>query len=84
MGFQVERGVRSVFLRKTDLTPEAVWLLLLLLLFFLQSGVDAHGKCPWPGGWVAQGRKRHGWRARAYKDVFTAAPAQPTLPANPQ
>ena len=22
--------------------------------------VDAAGTCPWPGGWVAQGRKRHG------------------------
>jgi hypothetical protein len=58
LGFQVERGVRSVFLRKTDLTPDAVRLL--LLLFFFQSGVDAHGKCPWPGGWVAQGCPRHG------------------------
>ena len=77
LGFQVERGVRSVFLRKTDLTPEVAWLL--LFAFFLQSGVDAHGNCPWPGGWVAQGRKRHGWRARAYRDVFTASPARPTL-----
>ena len=82
LGFQVERGVRSVFLRKTDLTPEAMQLL--LLLFLLQSGVDAHGNCPWPGGWVAQGRKRHGWRARAYRDVFTAPPAPPTHPANLQ
>ena len=79
LGFQVERGVRSVFLRKTDLTPEAIRLL--LLLFFLQSGVDAHGKCPWPGGWVAQGREPHGCGDRAYTDVLAAAPAQPTLPA---
>ena len=84
LGFQVGRGVRSVFLRKTDLTPEALQLWLRSLLFFLQSGVDAQGNCPWPGGWAAQGRKRHGWRARAYRDVFTESPAQPTLPANPQ
>ncbi|SET21271.1 hypothetical protein SAMN05720615_10312 [Stenotrophomonas indicatrix] len=82
VGFPIGERGRIRFPAETDPTPEAVRLL--LLLFFLQSGVDAHGNCPWPGGWVAQGRKRHGWRARAYKDVFTASPAQPTLPANPQ
>ena len=56
---------------------------LLLLILFCLSWLAAAGTCPWPGGWAAQGRKRHGWRARAYRDVFTASPAQPTHPANP-
>ncbi|QBL42043.1 hypothetical protein MG068_16585 [Stenotrophomonas sp. ASS1] len=70
--------VRSVFLRKTDLTPMAVsanssraWArlykeraakLLLLLLFFFLPWVDAHGNRQRPGGWAGQGYPRHGWR----------------------
>ena len=81
LGFQVERGVRSVFLRKTDLTPEAIRLL--LLLFFLQSGVDAHGNCPWPGGWAAQGREPHGCGDRAtwtyLQRPLRSLPSRPTL-----
>ena len=44
---------------------------------------DAHGPCPWPGGWVAQGREPHGCGDRAYRDVLAAAPAQPIYPALP-
>ena len=45
--------------------------------------MDAAEICQRPEGWDAQGRKRHGWRARAYKDVFTASPGHPTPPAQP-
>ncbi|GEM_PF-2055340 len=38
LGFQVERGGRSVFLRKTDLTPEATRLLLFALLSSIRGG----------------------------------------------
>jgi len=31
---------------------------------FFNSAVDAHGTCPWPGGWVVQGREPHGPEAR--------------------
>ncbi len=61
IGFPSGKRGQIRFPAETDLTPEATRLL--LLLFFLQSGVDAHGKCPWPGGWVAQGREPHGLEA---------------------
>src|SRR2546427_579505 len=38
LGFQVERGVRSVFLRKTDLTPEVTWLLFFAFLSSIRGG----------------------------------------------
>ncbi len=52
-------------------------------LLFSFPWVDAAGICQGPEGWDAQGRKRHGWRARAYRDVFTASPGHPTPPAQP-
>ena len=42
------------------------------------------GRTPNPGLAVCAGQRTRAWRARAYKDVFTASPAQPTRPANPQ
>ncbi len=55
----------------------------LLLIFFSLPWMDAHGTCPWPGRWAAQGREPHGCGDRAYMDVLAAAPAQSTCPTSP-
>ncbi len=61
-------GVRSVFLRKTDLTPRAV---------------PTDRRKLSKAGWVRlRGRERHGWRDRAYMDVFTASPATGPTPSS--
>ncbi len=41
------------------------------------------GNCPGGGEGAAQDRWRHGWRHRAPRDGFTACPAQPPLPLQP-
>jgi hypothetical protein len=46
-----------------------------------QQQPNSRGKLS-EAGWVRlRGRERHGWRDRAYRDVFTASPA--TGPAPP-
>ena len=70
-------GVRSVFQRKTDLTP---------CRYPMPSRRPIH---PSPGDWRRRGgvgwqdRWRHGWRHRAPMEGFTACPASPHRPAQP-
>ncbi len=63
---EMKFGVRSVFLRKTDLTPR---------VFPTDRGqLSKAGRVRW------QGRERHGWRDRASMDGFTASPATGSPP----
>ncbi|MGF6462343.1 hypothetical protein ACVKU6_000876 [Stenotrophomonas sp. PvP086] len=67
LGFQVEGGVRSVLLRKTDLTPEVTWLLSFALLSSIRGGrareVSVAGRVGCAGARAAWGRgmPRAGW-----------------------
>ena len=40
---------------------------LLLIFFFLSVAGGTAGMCQGSAGWAAQGRRRHGWRLRAYR-----------------
>ena len=51
---------------------------------FLHRAAGTPIACQRLGEVGLRGCKRHGWRARAYRDVFTAPPAPPTHPANLQ